>query len=394
MKTLKIFTLLAGMILCGLTANAQDENFMVVDNSFKQIQGCITIPVRYDDNNVAMAKVVIKPKNISEQDRVKLHFTGNLATYFEVEQNIGETWVYLTADAATFIKIQHPDFGTTEFWFPETLKPRQCYEMVLQYVPQKEEAELIVSGNMDNSLVYIDGRLSGIKEAKKMSEVGATHTWKIECEGYQAESGSVTLDGKTEIYKVLKPVIKEESLVGTNNKTKKRNRFFLGINAGVGGGFYSYWYDIYDYGEDGVFSIPFNAGVDFAFRLTDSFYLGAYGSIGMLPWGEGYDYGNRISPSFGLLTMFNQKNENAIIIGAGTCFPGFGSTLGMNFRLGYKFKNNLYLFGEVATCSYSSSWVGYESESDPYYDPYYDSYEYYVDTSSTSFFLHFGYRIF
>lgn len=168
---------------------------------------------------------------------------------------------------------------------------------------------------------------------------------------------------------------------------KKQNKIFLGINAGVGAGFLSYSseihdtygdYNLYEYEEGGDFSIPFNAGVDFAFRLTDSFYLGAYGSIGMLPWGEGYydDYllENRLSPSFGLLTLFNQKNEKAIIIGAGTCMPNF-STFGMNFRIGYKFKNNLYLFGEFTKYSY---------------DDYYND----VNVTSFSFFLHFGYRIF
>ncbi len=186
-------------------------------------------------------------------------------------------------------------------------------------------------------------------------------------------------------------------------KVKKQKKVFLGINAGVGAGFYSYSLESHDmygynilYEEGGDFSIPFNAGVDFAFCLTDSFYLGAYGSIGMLPWDEGdYLLGNRLSPSFGLLTLFNQKNEKAIIIGAGTCFPSFWEYLGVNFRIGYKFKNNLYLFGEFTTCSYSSFWNDYETVYDPYED-YYEGIEIYkdVDASSTSFFLHFGYRIF
>ena len=198
-------------------------------------------------------------------------------------------------------------------------------------------------------------------------------------------------------------------------KVKKQKKVFLGVNAGVGAGFYSYSSELepaghpdshhyfYEYfngsiahEEGSEFSIPFNVGIDFAFRLSDSFYLGAYGSIGMLPWGEGdYYWGNSISPSFGLLTMFNQKNENAIIIGAGTCIPAFWSYLGFNFRIGYKFKNNLYMFGEVTTCSYSSNWYDYETVYDPYED-YYKGIEIYkdVDASSTSFFLHFGYRIF
>ena len=186
---------------------------------------------------------------------------------------------------------------------------------------------------------------------------------------------------------------------------KKQNKIFLGINAGVGAGFLSYSSelkpagdpydtDFYAYSngriahEEGLlreegseFSIPFNVGIDFAFRLADSFYLGAYGSIGMLPCFYSYnnDFGNYISPSFGLLTLFNQKNEKAIIIGAGTCIPNF-STFGMNFRIGYKFKNNLYLFGEFTKYSYDGSY--YYSVNDD------------LNVTSFSFFLHFGYRIF
>lgn len=160
-------------------------------------------------------------------------------------------------------------------------------------------------------------------------------------------------------------------------KIKKQNKIFLGINAGVGAGFSSYSSLNPKEGlleEDSEFSIPFNGGFDFAFRLTDSFYLGAYSSIGMLPdFYPSYGLKNCLSPSFGLLTLFDQKNEKAIIIGAGTCIPNF-CYFGMNFRIGYKFKNNLYLFGEFTTHSYD------------YYNEY--------DVNATSFFLHFGYRIF
>ena len=75
-------------------------------------------------------------------------------------------------------------------------------------------------------------------------------------------------------------------------KIKKQNKIFLGINAGVGAGFLSYISEPYyeeGFYEGTEFLIPFNVGTDFAFRLTDSFYLGAYGSIGMLSCFYGYD---------------------------------------------------------------------------------------------------------
>ena len=133
--------------IMSLNVFSQTDAFKVKDGSFHKIEGCITIPARYDDNDAAMAVVKIIPENINEQDRVKLYFEGNLATFIEVEQNIGETWVYLTAEAATFLRIKHPDFGVTEYWFPMDLKPRQCYELVLQnnnVAPASSNTSLII----------------------------------------------------------------------------------------------------------------------------------------------------------------------------------------------------------------------------------------------------------
>ena len=207
-KSLVLFLLM----LVNICVYAQSDTFKVKDDSFHEVEGCITIPVHYDDNNYAMALLKIIPENINEQDRAKLYFEGNLATFIEVEQNIGETWVYLTAEAATFLRIKHPDFGVTEFWFPMSLKPKQCYEMVLQNVPIAPRPEpvyqstyLIVSADQDDAVIYIDGEEVGVKEAQKRFEVGSTHTWKIECEFYHSESGSVTLKEKTEINKTLQP---------------------------------------------------------------------------------------------------------------------------------------------------------------------------------------------
>lgn len=179
---------------------AQTDTFKVKDDSFHKIDGCITIPARYDDNDAAMAVVKILPENIKEQDRVKLHFEGNLATYIEVEQKIGETWVYLTAEAATFLRIKHPDFGVTEFWFPMDLKPKQCYEMVLQYSPLnagKDEPEkpqnnfLTINVEQQDAAIFIDDAYIGSGSVDKPLLIGKEHTYRIECDLYHTETGKV-----------------------------------------------------------------------------------------------------------------------------------------------------------------------------------------------------------
>lgn len=210
-KSLVLFLLM----LVNLSVNAQSDTFKVKDDSFHKVDGCVTIPTHYDVNNYPMALLKIIPENINEQDRAKLYFEGNLATFIEVEQNIGETWVYLTAEAATFLRIKHPDFGATEFWFPMALKPKQCYEMVLQYVPlvttpghaKPQNNFVTIVADQPNAAIYIDDEYVGDKEGFKSLPVGSRHTWKIECELYHTESGTISVDSEEAIVidKTLRP---------------------------------------------------------------------------------------------------------------------------------------------------------------------------------------------
>ena len=175
------------MFIMSLNVFSQSDTFKVKDDSFHKIEGCITIPARYDDNDAAMAVVKIIPENINEQDRAKLYFEGNLATFIEVEQNIGETWVYLTAEAATFLRIKHPDFGVTEFWFPMSLKPKQCYEMVLQNVditPVAEVGFLSISSEPNGADIYVDGKHCGMTNKVVTDLAEGSHTLKLEKQGY------------------------------------------------------------------------------------------------------------------------------------------------------------------------------------------------------------------
>ena len=76
-KSLVLFLLM----LVNLSVNAQSDTFKVKDDSFHKVDGCVTIPTHYDVNNYPMALLKIIPENINEQDRAKLYFEGNLATF-------------------------------------------------------------------------------------------------------------------------------------------------------------------------------------------------------------------------------------------------------------------------------------------------------------------------
>ncbi|MBO7287371.1 MAG: PEGA domain-containing protein, partial [Bacteroidales bacterium] len=110
----------------------------------------------------------------------------------------GEMWIYISADAATFINIKHPDYGTYKYLLPEKLCDYCVYEMVLQYIPLVQETGvarqnnyLTIIADQPNASIYIDDEY--VSDGFKSLAIGTTHTWKIECDMYHAESGSVTI---------------------------------------------------------------------------------------------------------------------------------------------------------------------------------------------------------
>lgn len=173
----------------------QSDTFKVKDGSFHQVEGCITIPAHYDQNDLPMAVIKIIPENINEQDRTKLRFEGNLATDIEVVQKVGETWVYVTAQAITFLRIKHPDFGATEYNIPFDLEPKKCYEMVLQNTNNKQKNTFVAINTEPNGVdIYIDGKHYG-KTPNIITEIDkGEHELKLEKEGYNTLTKSFSIN--------------------------------------------------------------------------------------------------------------------------------------------------------------------------------------------------------
>lgn len=202
---LVIFTLIS------LNAFSQ---LQVKEGSFKYVPGgVIDNKTEYiDGNDMPMALIKISTENINEQERLRLVFTGNRATQIIKKPKTGQMWIYISAESATFIDIKHPDYGTCKYYLPEELCDFCVYEMVLQYIPLVPEAEkkiqntyLVVKADQDDALIYIDDEPIDTKEASKLLVVGSTHTWKIECNMFYTESGTVTLNERTVIEKQLRP---------------------------------------------------------------------------------------------------------------------------------------------------------------------------------------------
>lgn len=125
--------LLVLLLFLSLTSFAQMQ---VKENSFRKIDGFVMLDKNdhYDDNNLPMALIKISTENITAEERRRITFKVNLATYFDVHFEPSEIYLYLSAKVATFIEIHHPDYGKTEFTLPFDLEDFCGYEMVLQNV--------------------------------------------------------------------------------------------------------------------------------------------------------------------------------------------------------------------------------------------------------------------
>ena len=194
------------------------SQLQVKEGSFKYVPGgVIDNKEEYTDgNDLPMALIKISTENIPEQERMRLVFVGNRATQIIKKPRTGSMWIYISADAATFIDIRHPDYGTYKYYLPEELCDYCVYEMVLQYVGMQNASEqnyLIVKSDQTNAKIYIDEEYVGNQFTHKQFLVGSTHTWKIECDFYRTESGSITITNEENVIdRTMLPAEKEVTI--------------------------------------------------------------------------------------------------------------------------------------------------------------------------------------
>lgn len=204
------------LILFALISLNAFSQLQVKEGSFKYVLGgVIDNKLEFTDgNDMPMALIKISTENIPEQERLRLVFTGNRATQIIKKPKTGQMWVYLSADAATFIDIKHPDYGTYKYYLPEELCDYCVYEMVLQYVNSKPEARfLAVSSEPTEADVYIDGKHYGKTTAVITDLNVGTHEMRLEKQGY------VTITKNIEIQKGETLKLDEEMQTISSQKT-------------------------------------------------------------------------------------------------------------------------------------------------------------------------------
>ena len=188
------------LILVSLDVVAQNDYFKIKEGSFTHVVGAVMDDAKEhtDVDNKPMALFKISTENINDEERRKLYFTGNRVT--EISDKVyktGSVWIYVTAEHSDFLEIRHPDYGVTRFYFPESLCDFCTYEMVLQYIPfssntaVQQNNYLTITADQPNASIYIDDEY--VSDGFKSLAIGTTHTWRIDCELYHTESGTVTI---------------------------------------------------------------------------------------------------------------------------------------------------------------------------------------------------------
>ena len=205
------------LVIFALISINLSSQINVKEGSFRKIEGYVMLDKseHLDDNDNPMALIKITTENISAEERARFIYNGNMETYFDVhQQEDGQTYLYISAEAATFIEIIHPDYGKTEYTFPFDLCDYCGYEMVVQYVESKPELGfLAISSEPTDADIYIDGKHYGKTNNVITDLAVGTHELKLEKEGYSTVTRTfVTTKGETlKLNETLQAVVNKKT---------------------------------------------------------------------------------------------------------------------------------------------------------------------------------------
>lgn len=204
----------------------------------------------------------------------------------------------------------------------------------------------------------------------------------------------------------------DEKIIVDIPHPKKENKFFLGINAGVGTGIHR-GHD-WNTGVEEYPSLQYSLGLDMSFPINRTLSLGAFASVGMETSKVVNNPTDKIDVSIGPLVTLNFKNKSVFLIGAGLnvynhsqipFFDVFGEpyaimendkffNIGVTSRIGCQFPSKFYIMGEFIFNDARNMddnlrfWASCYDYSEYYYK--------YVDfhCKNVAVLIHFGYRIF
>lgn len=307
-----------------LVAFAQLE---VKDGSFKEVPGFVNInpnpDYQYDDNDKPFAVLKVITENINEEQRSRLLFQGDAQTYIMVEYKVGEVWLYISY-YASYIKISHPDFSSTEFSFPFDMEPKCGYELtiinkgidedIVKRIEKLENATsntfviqsteqvgyITIKSTPKGADVFIDNVKVGVTPYLSESLSVGNHKISVNLAGYEPEAKRVNIEPESEIELVFTLNVETVQNPVNNHKLKKENQTFT-VNGFsfdmiyVEGDNYSFGCELNRYLPDGSDYITQDVTIkDFyiaKFEVTQQFWQAVMGYEPTCNDGWTYDVG-------------------------------------------------------------------------------------------------------
>ena len=189
----KLLLLLMAFMGFAYNAIAQLE---VKPGSFKEVPGFVNLDLdkQTDDNDQPYAVLKVKTENINDKQRRELNFQGDARTFFELEYRDGEVWLYISY-YATYIKISHPDFSSTEFYFPFDMMGKKGYELTLvNKMPSGGKGVLTIKSKPENgAMIVLNGSAINQKTPYTNNMIASGH-YDIIVAKERFKSGSISLD--------------------------------------------------------------------------------------------------------------------------------------------------------------------------------------------------------
>ncbi|MBP5643217.1 MAG: PEGA domain-containing protein [Bacteroidales bacterium] len=113
----------------------------VKPGSFKEVTGFVNInDKQYDSNDNLYAVLKIRTENINDKERNELVFNVYDDVEYEVENQVGEVWLYVSY-LANHITILHPEMGSAEFYLPFDMQGKKGYELTLVNITESETGQ-------------------------------------------------------------------------------------------------------------------------------------------------------------------------------------------------------------------------------------------------------------
>lgn len=193
----------------------------VKQGSFNEVTGFVNInDKQYDSNDNLYAVLKIRTENINDKQRNELIFNVYDNAEFEVENQVGEVWLYVSY-FANHITISHPEMGSAEFYLPFDMKGKKGYELTIVNKTENATGQgslWLYTLPENDATITINGKTLKVKTPYKNDMMAAgEYEITVSKEGYEDVTENVTIyDGDNIDLEIEMPLLKPRLEIKTS----------------------------------------------------------------------------------------------------------------------------------------------------------------------------------